>query len=439
MHHRARGRRLFGSAAAALLGAAVASCAAAHSEPAYPDLAGVHVEVVGAWADGEQARFERVLADFTARTGAHVTYIPAHDTVPKLLDARLAEGDPPDVALLPQPGLLRRYAQASRLVPLDDDTQRLVRGEYASVWLRLASSDGHLYGVWFKAANKSLMWYDVAAFERTGIAPPERLAALPAVARAMRVRGIPPFAVGGKDEWTLTDWFENLYLQLSGPRAYDRLADHRMSWTDPSVVRCLRLMSRLLTPQNLRGGVAGTLQTGFDDSVALAFGAAPATGMVVEGDFVAGVLRARTDAQIGIDVDAVPFPAAHPSVPAIVGGGDVAVQLRPSRAGRVLMRYLATSEAASVWARAGGFISPNENVDFSVYPDALTRSIARSLVQAGDSFRFDLSDLQPATFGSTPGAGMQQAFANLLISRDIAGTAQHLERTAAAAYAEEPR
>lgn len=439
MHHRGRGRRLLVPAAAALLAAALTSCASTRSPPAYPNLAGVRVEVLGAWADTEQARFERVLAGFTARTGARVTYVSAHNSVPAVLDARLAGGDPPDVALLPQPALLWRYASEGRLVPLDGEAQRLVRSEYSSAWLRLASSGGRLYGVWFKAANKSLLWYDLAAFERTGIAPPERLAELPAVAEEMRARGITPFSVGGKDRWTLTDWFENLYLQLSGPQAYDRLAAHRMAWTDPSVVRCLRLMSQLLAPQNLRGGVPGTLRTGFEESVTLAFGAAPATAMVVEGDFVAGVVTARTHARIGVDVDEVPFPAAHPGVPATVGGGDVAVQLRPSRAGSALMRYLATAEAASVWARAGGFISPNENVDFSVYPDPITRSIARSLVEAGDSFRFDLSDLQPAAFGSTPDGGMQQALASLLATGDVAGTARRLEQLAVAAYGQEPR
>ena len=86
------------------------------------------------------------------------------------------------------------------------------------------------------------------------------------------------------------------------------------------------------------------------------------------------------------------------------------------------MRYLATPAAAAIWAAAGGFISANLELDLSVYPDDVTRSIARSLLEAGDGFRFDLSDLQPAAFGSTPDAGMQGALRGLLISHDVAGT-----------------
>jgi hypothetical protein len=78
-------------------------------------------------------------------------------------------------------------------------------------------------------------------------------------------------------------------------------------------------------------------------------------------------------------------------------------------------------------------------LDLSVYPDDMTRSIARSLLEAGDGFRFDLSDLQPAAFGSTPNTGMQGALRGLLISHDVAGTAQRLETAAEIAYATSPR
>jgi len=161
--------------------------------------------------------------------------------------------------------------------------------------------------------------------------------------------------------------------------------------------------------------------------------------MVAEGDFVAGVIAARTKARIGTDVDVAPFPLANRAVPAVVGGGDVAVQLRSSPAAAELMRYLATPAAAAIWAAAGSFISANLELDLSVYPDDVTRSIARSLLEAGDGFRFDLSDLQPAAFGSAPNAGMQGALRGLLISHDVAGTAQRLETAAAAAYATSPR
>jgi alpha-glucoside transport system substrate-binding protein len=425
-----------GAAGFLLLGLVLASCTGQPGTSDYPELSGAHLEVVGDWAGEEQLQFERVLQGFTERTGARVTYTSAAlHGVGATVNAHLAAGHPPDVALLPQPGLLRQYAASGRLVPLDAETVRVVNRDYTPIWRLLASNDGRLYGVWFKAANKSLLWYNLRSFERAGIAPPQNLGQLLATASTLRSAGIVPFSVGARDQWTLTDWFENLYLQLSGPQAYDQLASHRLAWTDPSVLRTLSLMSQLLAPQNLLGGVAGALHTGFEDSVQRAFASPPGAAMVMEGDFVAGAVFSQHSARIGVDVDAVPFPSARPGLPAIVGGGDVAVQFRATRAASELMRYLASPDAAAIWARVGGFISANLDLDLAVYPDELTRSIARHLIEAGDGFRFDLSDLQPAAFGSTENSGMQLALTDLLRDHDVAAAAERLERLAAVAYA----
>ena len=99
-----------------------------------------------------------------------------------------------------------------------------------------------------------------------------------------------------------------------------------------------------------------------------------------------------------------PYPAATAggAKPLIVGG-DAAVLMRDSEAGRALIEFLATPAAAAAWVERGGFLSPNRELGLRRYPDAVTRSIARQLIGAGDGLRFDLSDLQPAAFGATGG------------------------------------
>ncbi len=424
-------------AAGCLVAAAVllASCSGERHRVASGQLAGARLEVMGAWSGTEQARFSRVLAAFSSRTGAVVRYTSAHGRVPGALDARIAVGRAPDVAMLPQPGALRHYARAGLLVPLDPAAQQLVQRHYSTVWRDLASYSGREYGVWFKAANKSLIWYDISLFERAGLVPPSDLDGLRRVAGMLRARGIATFALAGGDAWTLTDWFENLYLALAGPGRYDELAEHRLRWTDPSVASTLRAMASLLAPAFLLGGTAGASSARFEDSVAEAFGSPPAAAMVAEGDFVASVVATRTRAAIGVDVDVFPFPTTAAGQPMVVGGGDVAVQLRASPAASALMRFLALPEAAAIWAGAGGFLSPNLDLDLSVYPDPLARSIAGGLIEAGDNLRFDLSDLQPAGFGANPTAGLQGELRRFLGNRDVAATQRRLEAAATAAFA----
>ena len=302
---------------------------------------------------------------------------------------------------------------------------------YDPAWRQLGSVGGTLYGVWFKAANKSLIWYNEGVFERAGVAPPTDMAGLLALERKLAITGSPAFAIGAGDGWTLADWFSNFYLQLAGPARYDLLAAHRIPWTDPSVTATLRLMARVLDPRVIAGGPQAAIRTSYPESVGQTFARRPMAAMVFEGDFVAGVISGETGARLGVDADAFPFPAAgRQGGPMVVAGGDAAVLMRRSPAGEALIRFLASPQAAAIWAAQGGFISPNTNLGVSVYPDPITRSIASSLLQAGGNFRFSLSDLVPAGFGGTEGHGMRAILQQFLVSRDVSGTAVRLEEAA---------
>jgi alpha-glucoside transport system substrate-binding protein len=423
-------------AAAALAAIVAANCsvAPARTGAARSGLGGQPLQVAAVWSGAEQRRFELVLRAFTQRTGVPVRYVSAGYSVPAFLQARLAAGRLPDVAFLPQPGLLRRYASQHLLVPLGRIAGAAVADNYSPAWRRLGSFGGRLYGVWFKAANKSLIWYNVGVFERSGMVPPASLAALVPVERKLAGAGTPAFAVGGADGWTLADWFSNLYLRTAGPARYDMLAAHQIRWTDPSVETALRLLARILAPRLIADGPRGALATSYQESVQETFARRPAAAMVFEGDFVAGVISAETSAVPGVDADVFPFPSAGHSGPTVVAGGDAAVLMRRSAAGAAFIRYLTSPQAAAIWAAQGGFVSPNINVAFSVYPEAIDRSIASALLQAGPNFRFGLSDLVPAGFGGTEGQGMRGILQQFLLHRDVTASAAALERAARQVY-----
>jgi alpha-glucoside transport system substrate-binding protein len=437
--------------AVATVAAALASgCAALLSgcgsvgAPAAPSLRGQRLEVAAVWSGVEQRNFEQVLRAFTRRTGVTVRYTSAGYSVPVFLRARLAAHRLPDIAFLPQPGLLHRYAAQHLLVPLNRIAGAAVAGNYNATWRRLGSVGTTLYGVWFKAADKSLIWYNEGVFERAGLVPPTSIAGLIQLAHRLARLGVPAFAVGGADGWTLADWFSNIYLRLAGPGHYDLLAAHRIAWTDPSVTAALRLLGQVLGPGVIAGGPRGALRTSYAGSVQETFASSgpatppyaprPAAAMVFEGDFVAGIIAGQTRAQIGTDADAFAFPAAGRPAPGMVAGGDAAVLMRRSAAGAALIRFLASPQAAAIWAARGGFVSPNINLSLSTYPAGISRSIARSLMEAGSGFRFSLSDLTPSGFGGTEGRGMRGILQQFLAGRDVSTTAARLEQAARQAY-----
>ncbi|HEX2497320.1 MAG TPA: extracellular solute-binding protein [Actinomycetes bacterium] len=405
------------------------------ASPSAANLQGQTIEVAAVWTGAEKDNFTKVLDEFSNQTGATVTYTPTGDNVSTFLDSKIQGGAPPDVAVLPQQGVLVQLVADGALKPAPDDVKQAVSDNFASVWADLASVDGQLYGVYFKAANKSTMWYDVAALENAGVQPAATWDEYVTAAQTISDSGITPVSIGGADGWTLTDWFENVYLSQAGPEKYDQLSKHEIPWTDESVVTALETLAQLWGNNDLiAGGAKGALQTDFPTSVTDVFAENPKAAMVYEGDFVAGVISSETSAKVGTDANFFSFPQAGDS-PAVVGGGDVAVALTDKPASFELLKFLASKEAGEIWAKAGGFTSPNKNVDPAVYPDDVSRSIGEALVAAGDNFRFDMSDLAPAAFGGTVGKGEWKILQDFLgDTSDPQGTAAALEKEAAKAF-----
>jgi alpha-glucoside transport system substrate-binding protein len=410
--------------------------AATASTVSLPKLDGAKLEVTAVWTGGEQANFKKVLAEFEKRTGASVTFVPAQDPIINFLGSKIAGGQPPDVALLPQPGAIRQAVQKGWAKPLGAEAQKELAKNYSRGWQDIGKVDGKQYGVYYKAANKSLIWYNAQVFENAGAKEPKTWQDLLTASRAVYDSGVTPFSVAGADGWPLTDWFENIYLSQAGPRKYDQLAQHKIKWTDPSVKRALTTLAQLWGKKEyLAGGQNGALQTEFPQSVTQTFtgGDQPKSAMVYEGDFVQ-VNIGETEAKVGTDAKVFPFPAVGDSAP-VVSGGDAAVILKDSKAAQALVTFLASPDAAAVQAALGGYLSPNKNVPSSAYPNAVQRKIAEALVEAGDDFRFDMSDQAPQAFGGTPGKGEWKDLQDFLKNpSDVAGAQARLERDAAAAY-----
>ncbi|MES9524617.1 ABC transporter substrate-binding protein [Streptomyces capoamus] len=413
-----------------------ASGGATASTVTLPKLDGARLEVAAVWTGAEQANFKKVLAEFERRTGAKVTFVPAQDPIINFLGSKIAGGQPPDVALLPQPGAIKQAVDKGWAKPLGPEAGKELAENYAQGWQDIGKVGGKQYGVYYKAANKSLIWYNAKVFEDAGAQEPKTWKDLLTASRAVYDSGVTPFSVAGADGWPLTDWFENVYLSQAGPEKYDQLAQHKIKWTDPSVKQALTTLAQLWGKKDyLAGGQTGALQTEFPQSVTQTFsgGDQPKSAMVYEGDFVQ-VNIGETKAKVGTDAKVFPFPAVGSAAP-VVSGGDAAVILKDSKAAQALATFLASPDAATIQAKLGGYLSPNKNVPVSAYPNPVQQKIAKALIASGDDFRFDMSDQAPQAFGGTPGKGEWKDLQDFLKNpQDVAGAQAKLEKDAAAAY-----
>jgi alpha-glucoside transport system substrate-binding protein len=395
------------------------------------------LSIMAIWGGDEQASFQAVIDGFTELyPNVTVKYTSGGDNLAPLLSTAVEGGNPPDIAAIGQPGLMADFAAQDAIVPIDDLRESIVDAFGESV-ADVGTVDGTQYGVMFKGANKSTVWYNVASFEEAGVEPPETWEDLQEVASTIDAAGITPYSVGVDVGWPITDLFENVYIRTAGVEKYDQLTRHEIPWTDQSVKDALAVMADILgESDNLAGGTEESLQTEMPASVAKVFSDDPEAAMVVIGDFAPGVTETTLEPETGFNV--FTFPSIEGSEPAVVGGGDIFVEFKDSPAADAFLEYLTTTDAAEIWASRGGFSSPNKNLDTSVYPDEITRTTAGALGEA-ETFRFDMSDLQPAAFGGTPGQGLFKAFTDFVANPDdIDGITQQMETAAAAAFGDNP-
>jgi alpha-glucoside transport system substrate-binding protein len=390
----------------------------------------------GVWTGAEEQHFQAVLAGFKKRyPNVKVSYKSTGDNTPTVLATAVTGGKPPDLASVSQPGLVTDFQKKGALKPLDF-AKDVLAANYPADIANIGKIDGRIYGLLIKGANKSTVWYDVNAFKSAGVSQPKTWGDFLQAAGTIKASGLPAFSIGGADGWTLTDLFENIYLRQAGPAKYDALSTHKIKWTDPSVKKALTTMAQVIgQSDNIAGGTTGALQTDFPTSVSNVFATAPKAAMVIEGDFVPGVVGTSNPLKPVSGYNVFAFPAIGNTQNYVEGGGDELMMFRDTPAARALVRYLATGEAQSIWARLGGYTAPAKTVPASAYPDAITRTTALAVGHA-KVFRFDLSDLQPASFGATVGQGEFKLFQDFLRNpKNVDGTAAALERAAAAAYA----
>jgi alpha-glucoside transport system substrate-binding protein len=391
------------------------------------------ISIMAIWGGEEQESFQAVIDGFNELyPNVNVTYTSGGDNLAPLLSTAVEGGNPPDIAAVGQPGLMQGFVEQGALQPIDDLRDAIVENFGESV-ADVGAVDGTQYGIMFKGANKSTIWYNVASFEEAGVEAPETWDELDEARDTLAAAGITPYSVGVDVGWPMTDLFENIYIRTAGPEMYDQLVAHEIPWTDQSVKDALTVMQGVVGQSDyLAGGTEEALQTEMPDSVAKVFTDSPEAAMVVIGDFAPGVVETTLEPETGYNV--FTFPSIEGSSPSVVGGGDIFVQFTDSPAADAFLEYLTTAEAAEIWATRGGFSSPNKNLDTGVYPDAITATTASALAEA-ETFRFDGSDLMPSAFGGTPGQGFWKGMTDFVQNPDdIDGITQQLETAATQAY-----
>ncbi|WP_295045112.1 ABC transporter substrate-binding protein [uncultured Paracoccus sp.] len=377
---------------------------------AHADLQGQSVTILAPWMGPDQDLFTSIAAYFEDATGATVDYSGSTSFEQQIVIDSEA-GSPPDIAVLPQPGLAADLASKGYLRDLGDDTAQWVRDNYAAgdSWAALgtyAGKDGadHFFAFPYKADVKSLVWYVPENFEDAGYDIPETYEDLKALTEQIAADGETPWCIGlasgGATGWPATDWVEDLMLRLNTPEDYDAWTTNALPFNDPKVVRAIEEFGWFArNPDFVAGGPASVASSDFRENPAGLFASPPACYMHRQASFIPSFFPEGT--VVGEDADFFYFPApADGSLgQPVLGGGTLFGVFSDNPVALAFIEFLKTPAAHEVWMAQSGFVTPYTAVNMEAYADETQRRLGQVLLDA-TVFRFDGSDLMPGAVGA---------------------------------------
>ncbi len=361
------------------------------------------VSIAVVWSGTELQAFKDTIAVFEANSGIDVVIDEVGRDLPTVLPVRVAAGNPPDLAALPNPGQMKEFADQGALVALDG-LENLA--DHPQAFLDLGSVDDSVYGFFISADLKSLVWYNTKAFADAGYVVPTSWPTLIALSNQIVADGGTPWAIGlesgAASGWAGTDWIEDIMLRTAGPDLYDQWVNHEIPWTHPAVKKAWEYFGQIVNASGyVYGGAVGALTINFGDSPSIMFDDPPGAYMHRQATFIQSfILNADPDLIPVEDYNIFVFPPISPvfGTP-LLGAGDLIGVFNDTPEAMALADYLASAEAQAIWCAALGKLAINTTVDPSIYPDAITAQAAGMLADAS-TFRFDGSDLMPAAVGS---------------------------------------
>ncbi|AYM56235.1 ABC transporter substrate-binding protein [Agrobacterium fabrum] len=378
---------------------------------AHADLKGQTLTIFGPWRGEDEALFQSVLAYFSDATGVNVRYSSSENYEQQIVIDTQA-GSPPNIAILPQPGLLADLAAKGFLVPLGDDTAKWVEENYGAgkSWVDLGSykgKDGNkaYFAFPFKADVKSLVWYVPENFEEAGYKVPESMEDLLKLTDQIVADGGTPWCIGlgsgGATGWPATDWVEDLMLRTQPLDVYQKWTTNEVKFTDPAVVAAINEFGKFAKNEKyVSGGIAAVASTDFRDSPKGLFDIPPKCYLHHQASFIPSFFPEGT--KVGTDADFFYMPtyASKPELgKPVLGAGTLVTVTKEAPAAKAFVQFLQTPIAHEVWMAQSSFLTPYKGVNVDTYANEQMKRQGEILTTA-TTFGFDGSDLMPGKIGA---------------------------------------
>ncbi|MFI5099166.1 MAG: ABC transporter substrate-binding protein [Actinomycetes bacterium] len=375
---------------------------------AYMGHSGTTVSMYGSIISPESDSLNKSWAQFSSCTGITIAYEGSNDFESQL-PVRVQGGTAPNLAIIPQPGLIAQMVKSGKAFAAPDAVSANVDQYWNKAWKAYSTVDGKFYGAPMSANLKSLVWYSPSVFSAAGYTIPTTWDDLMKLSDTIAAAGkMKPWCggigSGTATGWPATDWVEEIVLRQYGPDVYDKWITHDVKFNSPEITGAMNtLNSWMRNPKYVNGGFGDTktvATTTFQDAGKPILSGKCA--MLQQASFYEAQWPKGTTVGDGKNVNAFYLPAMGTQFGnPVEGGGEFVVAFSDAPEVQAVQTYLSTPDWASSRVKvATGWVSANNGVPKELYTDPIDQLSAKYLTDPSATFRFDASDLMPAAVGA---------------------------------------
>ena len=203
------------------------------------------------------------------------------------------------------------------------------------------------------------MYYRTDIFDKVGLSVPTNFEELVAACSTLRENNITPVAIGTRYLWTAAGWFDYLNMRINGYEFHMDLAAGKVSYEDSRLDMVFDKWAELIKADCYLEDHASF---GWEDGLTPMINGEAA--MYLLGNFITGNLNT---AGVLDHIDYFQFPKIVDGVPLSEDAPTDTIHI-PAGAKNIedakkFLGFLSNPEAATKWANARSFLSPNSNAE----------------------------------------------------------------------------
>jgi alpha-glucoside transport system substrate-binding protein len=373
----------------------------------YP--AGTTVTIYASITDPEGGYLEDSWKTFEKCTGIKIQYTGDKE-FETALKTKVEGGNAPDVAIIPQPGLLQTFATGGKLKPASQAVYDEAKANWSKDWISYGTVDSIFFAAPLGANAKSFIWYSPKVFKAKGYTVPTTWDEMIALSDKIVAAGDKPWCAGiesgAATGWPTTDWMEEVMLRMYGPDVYDQWVQHKIPFNDPKVAAVLAKVGTILkNPKYVNAGIG--------DVKSIATTSFQKAGLPIEKGKCymhaqASFYAANWDKGIKVGPDGDVYAFYEPTISdqfgkPLEGGGEFVAAFADRAEVEATQLYLASGEWATSIAKINPTrgITANTKVDKTAFAsDPIAQLSVELLTDPKTTFRFDGSDAMPSSVGA---------------------------------------